>query len=557
MDENQVEKERKAALVSELMGMFDTLKRERLLVEPAWKEVTTYLAPELGAFDFKETLSNRHSDLIFDGSAQAARSRLGYGLFGWLCSPSIDWLKFVPKLKRGAKSADKQTLDYLEELENYLYEAFAKSNFYAAIAQACIANAAIGTQVVNVENDEDMGCPIYTARHPREPYLSENRYGRVDTFVIECMMTNRQLLEEYKGDGLLTTKMIESAKKKPEDQVRILNFRYPRKTFIEHDEEKQTKDTMPIASTTILAGLSRDSSDIFTSAGIIRESGVKYQHDIAWRFYRVSGQVYGSSPGIDAIADIKMQNLQAKTMIDHAQFAARPAFLTTELNKGLINIRPGQGNYLQEMEFEMMQSGQYPIGIDAMQRRDAVIREHFKTDFFLAVSNIQGGARDRTATEILEMKAESAAILGAITNGMQSELIEPLVRLTMQVEKDARRLPEPPDGIDPDTAFSIQLLGPLAQAQRKYIRVQGITQGLSALAAMGSVMGPEAYANIKGNSTARELLMENGFPMHLVEDEKTATNNQAKMAQAQAQAQQQDLQLRAAEIQAKSQKGVQ
>ena len=93
-----------------------------------------------------------------------------------------------------------------------------------------------------------------------------------------------------------------------------------------------------------------------------------------------------------------------------------------------------------------------------------------------------------------------------------------MVHMTMAIEAAAGRLPRPPQGIDPDIALKLSLRGPLAQSQRKFLQVDGITKGLGA-AMQIQAMNPDVGMNFKTNAIARTLALANDFPIDMLNDE--------------------------------------
>jgi hypothetical protein len=183
-----------------------------------------------------------------------------------------------------------------------------------------------------------------------------------------------------------------------------------------------------------------------------------------------------------------------------------------------------------------------------MQYRQRIINEHFKTDYFMSVSQIQQSSRERTREEILQMKAESAAVLSSIVGRIQGELLEPLIRLIIAIEREAGRLPEPTQEVKDsikseegeDVSFMISFDGPLATAQKKFIAINGINEALGGVSGLSQMFGPDILYNVDGNWTARKILKANGFPiegLNKIEDvqkmQKDAAENRAQAAQAQ------------------------
>jgi len=537
MDDREKEQsEAQKKLVEKIVATFNELKAERRLFEPIWKEITDYIYPRLSGWDYVTDSDITAGEKIFDGTAIACLSKLSDGIYGWLVSPSIDWLKLVPAKK--ADEDNKPLMEYLRTVLLYLYDVFNRSNFYDAASEAINTGCAIGTSVIYVEEAERLHRPVYTSLHPREVYISENEYQEADVLYRLLEMTARQCVATF-GDKM-SAKFTEQANRKPEEKFRILHAIYPRGTF------GILSDSKPFASVYLLMGKGSGGAS-GSQATLIEEGGLDFQHFEAWRFRRSSGQTYGTCPGMDSIYDVKTMNLMAKTLLDAAQLASRPPLYAPEHLRGNIKVRPGSYTYGPQggKPEPIITTLSYPIGMDAYERRAAIVREHFKTDYFQSISQIQQSSRDRTATEIMEIKAESAAVLGSVVGRIQSEFLEPLVRLTLLIEKKAGRLPAPPAGLDPDIELSVQFVGPLAQAQRKYVRVNGYMNGLSQAMQLANV-APDILMNFDFNHAAREIAIANDYPHDGLIDKREVQKAQAeaqaaRAAQAQAEAENQRL----------------
>ena len=535
--------DREQKLVQSVLQVFNALKRERQLIEPMYKEITDYICPKFSGWDFNIDQDITAGEMIFDGTAIACLNKLADGIYGWLCSPAIEWLRVAPS--RREDEDNKPFMEYLKEIELYLYDVFNRSNFYDAAAEAVTTCCALGTVTVYVDEAEPLERPVYTPLHPREVYISENEFNEVDTLYRYFEMTNRQVVSVFKGDGHLSQKLIDQAKKDPEARVRILHAIYPRETNGIISTEK------PYASVYLLVGTGRSGGTATCNRGaLLREGGLDFKHFEAWRFRHSSDQCYGTSPGMDAIYDVKTLNLMAKTMLDTAQLAARPTMYGDERFRGNNKIRPGGWLYgpVGMKPEPVVSTVSYPVGMDAMQKRVEIVREHFKTDFFQSISQLQNTSRDRTATEVMEIKAESAAVLGAVVGRVQSEFLDPIVRLTLSIEVAAGRAPKPPEGLDETKGFTFQFVGPLAQAVRKYVRTNGIMAGISAAANIAQATGAtDVMMNLDVNKAVREVVIAAGYPHEALVDKEVVAQAQeqaaqARAAQAQAEAQAQAMQ---------------
>lgn len=484
-------------------AVFKEMERERAYIEPMWKEISDFLLPEFSGWDFEIDEDITAGEKIYDGAAIAAHSRLSDGIFGWLVSPTIPWLEFVPRNKEDEN--DITFMKYLKELQMYLYDVFNRSNFYDAVSQDLHIGSGIGTSVMVTENAESLGRPIYEPLHPREVYIAENRYKEVDNLARKYQVTHRQLLEEF-GD-VYDDKTKKEMMQAPEKRVFMRHQVFPNKDYdtsaaIHLGSNKKYLSVHIAHDAPIPKG---------AKTKILRVSGMDERKFDAWRFSHASGQVYGTCPAMKAIYDIKMINMMSKTMMDSDQLDAIPPLQAPETMKGKLRIAPGGITYGMDEVKELFQRRSSQRGIEAMTRREMIIREHFKTDFFQSISQLQAGSRERTSNEIDQVKAESAAVMGAVVGRIQTERLDPLVRLTLLIEREAKRLPKIPAGLDPSKVFDLRFIGPLAQSQRKYLRVQGITAGLGAAMQLAQVT-PEGLMNFDVNWAMRELAIANGYP---------------------------------------------
>ena len=399
-----------------VLSTFAALVEARREVEPMWQEITDYLYPQRSGWGFEADTRLEAGELIFDGMPISAHAKLADGLFGWLVSPSIDWLKWVPKDPK--LRHDMKVMAYCQDLEQALYDVFDASNFYDTMAQDIKDCSALGTSVIYGEEAKELGRPFFTPLHLREVYISENKYQEVDTLFRSFNVTYRVLVEMF-GDTL-DPDTVKAAQKAPETQVRLLHAIYPRTSgqVVKEYARAGFKSDKPFASVYLMQGTATAGSGMAAQvqgATLLEEGGLDYKHFEAWRFEKASGQTYGTCPAMDAIFDTKMLNLQAKTMADTAELAAAPPMQAPESMRGKIKIYPrGMSYFTNENQrvSPIMTSVSYPFGVDSMERTANNIKEHFKTAYFQSVSQIQQGSRERTRTEILEMKAESASILG-------------------------------------------------------------------------------------------------------------------------------------------------
>lgn len=525
-------------LITGFLTRLKEMKKVKAPLMPVWKDITDYFYTSRDGWDFEDT-SSTQGEKIFDGEAIAAHTKLKDGLFAWLCSPSIDWLKIMPKKR--AYEDDAEVMRFCQDLEDALYDVLARSNFYETMAQDIGDCSALGTSVIYAEEDKDGDAPVFTPLHLREVYISEDRYGHVDTLYRVFEMANRHIIEQF-GEEPLGESLAKAMKKEPDSRMMVLHVMEPRNLVTKGSTVFKGK--MPYRSTYVLMGpASTQGSSLEDACLILEDGGMKYQRFAAWRFEHVPNSPYGNCVGRKAIYDTKMINIQSKTMADAAQLAAKPAYQAPESLRGKVRVGPGGITYRNgDEKVEAIQSGaSYPLGIDSMNRRAAIIRELFLNDYFQSVSQIQQGSRERTKAEIMEMKAESASVLGTVIGRIESERLDPLIKLTIQMGVENGWLPKPPKKLGADFEFKVAYMGPLVQSQRKYVQTQGLTSGIGAAAQMAQMFGSKMMMNLKANEATRELMIASGLPYRFLEDKATVQKEQDAYDQQQSAIQQRQL----------------
>jgi len=264
---------------------------------------------------------------------------------------------------------------------------------------------------------------------------------------------------------------------------------------------------------------------------------------------KFSGYDYGLSPAILAMADVEGLNIISKTMLGAAQLFVDPPLNVPSDLVGKVQWRPrGINPYDKENMFvrPAQITGQYPIGSDREQRIESSIRERFHVDTFLMLTQQMGG--QRTAYEVSEMMGEKAAILGAELAPLNNQM-DAILDLIYYLKASTK--PQNGGTINPmpdilrqlsvkGDAFSPVYLGPLAQAQRRLYKTQGLRGALEAVAPVVQA-SPDAARVINFEKATRIILDSYNFPQEAIYSEEDVKALKEKEAQQLAMMQQEDM----------------
>lgn len=512
------------------------LESIRSQIEDVWVSVAELVHIGLGSI--KDLNDRTFGDLgrkAFDGTAVGAAILATSGIHGYHVSPSFPWFSYM--MSRDVLNKIPDIKEWLQAEEADVYSALNNSNFYGEMWPYILNGETIGTVAIYCEDDLETGRIIFESPHPREIYIAENKYGEIDVVHRKRKLTARQIVQRFgkKVNGKLTADGLPEAIKNaymndPFSDFEVWHCVFPRD---EYDSRLKDAKNKKYASVWYLSG----------SSTIVNESGYDEFPYKVWRYMRSGNTPYGLSPAILSLCDIKGVNIISKTMYGAAQMAVDPPLNVPSDIVGKVKWKPrGINPYDDKNKIVVpaMTGQNFPIGIEWMDRVAGAIRERFHVDTFLMLANLEGRGQ-MTAYQVSEMMGEKAAILGAELaplNGQMDKILDLVYYLL------AARNPEndgainvPPDilyemAVDSDN-FSPIYQGPLAQAQRRLLKTQGIQAAMEAAAPILQMM-PQILDKIDGDKLLESILESFSFPQKAIRDEKTVQALRDARTQAQA-----------------------
>lgn len=526
----------------------ELLKRQSILAgiredyEALWKDVIEFTNLRRYNLDGTQRKGLKVGTSIYDSTATDALRDLADGLFGYLISPAMQW--FVLRVEDERLMTVMEVRRWLEEASWQMYSALQRSNFYEIMPEYFQDGGSIGTSTLYSEEDLEEGRIVCTICHPGEIWVAENKYGMVDTTFRKVVMTARQAVQRFGKSGNLSDKLLLDSKDqgKFDNEYTFYHCVYPRKDV----ELTQTNgswsprvggDNKPFVSYYV----QEDGKKIASSSGYY---SLPYQ---VWRWRKNSNEIYGRSPASDAIVDILTANQMGKTLLHAAHMSAEPPLNIPAEMRGKTRITPRGMNYYEDqtriITAVQMGQGGYPIGVDREDRVKKAIQRHFMTDFFTLLSRAAMDGRQLSVPQVVEMQGEKAVMLGTIVGRLNSECFDPFLDRVYQIESGAGRMPPPPDILSASgKRVSVEYMGPLAQAQRRLFKTQGIYQGLESLKPVAEATGDTSiYDTIDFDVVTREILEATGMPAKAIKDQSRVDAERAQRAKQAAAAQQMEM----------------
>lgn len=492
-----------------------------------WREISEHQQPRAGRFIVTDrNRGDKRTNKILDNTAVFGARTLAAGLMSGITSPARPWFRLEIKDKDLMESAAVKT--WLHDVTELLRAIFASSNTYRALHTIYEELGLFGTACSVVLPDFDN----VIHHHPLtvgEYALATNYKGEVDTLCREFQMTVAQMVEKFGRENCSPTVQDLFAKGAYDTWVDVVHMVEPRRG---RDLTKRDNKNMPFASIYLEPG--------HDAAGekFLSESGFKRFPAISPRWVVTGNDVYGTSPGMECLGDVKQlqhQQLRKGQAIDYQ--VNPPLQVPTRYKEATKARLPGGVFYVDSQgqqggvrsAFDVNLNLQH-LGLDIADVRER-IRSAYYADLFLMM---QGDTRSGiTATEVAERHEEKLLMLGPVLERLHNELLSPLIDITFEIASEAGILPDAPpelEGLD----LNVEFISVLAQAQRA-VATQGMDRLLGTVGGLAQ-MKPDVLDKIDFDQVVDDLGAAYGVnPKIIVPDDQVAALREQRAQAMQAQ----------------------
>ena len=511
--------------VDEVIREQEQMAGDRGVWEEHWREIAERVLPRENWFQASDkTPGEKRTEKIFDSTAGLALERFAAAMESMLTPRTMKWHKL--SVQDPSLMNDQQVQKYLDEVTNILFRVrySPKANFASQVHENYMSLGAFGSGAIFVDDIAGFGIR-YKSIHLSEIYFSENHVGIVDKVHRKFEMTARQAAERW-GVDKLPTKIRNCLEKSPEQKFDFLHCVKPNL-----DQERRRRDYrgMPYISYYVA----------MEERTMLSESGYQSFPYAISRYVTAPKEIYGRSPAMTVLPDIKMINEMSKTVIRAAHKIVDPPLLLQE--DGVLqafNTRPGALNYggVDDQGRQVVQALQsnarVDIGMDMMEQRRRVINDAFLITLF----QILVETPNMTATEAMLRAQEKGALLAPTMGRQQSEMLGPLIERELDILSRSGILPPMPEALmERGGEVDIQYVSPLNRSQRAEEGV-AILRTLESIVPLAQI-DPSVMMIFNPEEIARELSEINGVPAKILrskEEVAAMKSQQADQAQAQA-----------------------
>lgn len=440
-----------------LSQRWGALKKERSSWMGQWMEVSANLLPVNGRYFISDRNRGfKRFNSIYDSTSTRALRILSAGMMSGMTSPSRPWFRL--------SVSDKDLMQYqpvkvwLNAVTDQVGDVMSRSNLYRVLHSMYEELGAFGTSAALIA--EDYKNVIHL--HPftiGEYAISTDWKGDVTTLYREFDNTVGAIVKEFGLENCSSAVKSAYQRGTLDQWITLVHALEPR---TDRDPNKKDAINMPWRSVYF-----EKSS---TNKTVLRESGYKSFPCVCPRWQTVGGDIYGVSPGMEALGDIKgLQSQEFRKLLAIDYQSNPPIQVPSSMKNRETELFPGGVSYYDVQSGSQGIKTAYEVNLDirnllaSQQDTRQRVNAAFFSDLFMMISQQDTGRM--TATEVAARNEEKMLMLGPVVERLNNELLDPLVETVFERLLSANLLPPPPEELQGHN-LNIEYVSMLSQAQK-------------------------------------------------------------------------------------------
>lgn len=394
------------SLADQIIRKVDGLKSGRANFEKLWQEVSELVLPRKADFAANSPAGVPRGRKLFETTAVNAAETLAAGLHGLMTNPAGKWFSLtVPKFKD-----DPVVSKWVERAEQTVADEIVRpaAGFATNIHEVYLDLAVLGTAGLYVGWDEENDGLLFQSRFLGELFLEENAAGRVCGVYRVFKMTPEQIVKTW-GKAALPEKLAAMVDAGSDGEFEIVHAVVPN-VFYGRGGAFDKK----IASVYVLKN----------ERAVLFSGGFDETPLFVARWGKACAEVYGRSPAMSVLPDIKMIQEMMKETIIAAQLANRPPLLVRDDDQfaPAATVPGGVIRYTGEAPKAFVSGADSGVGLEIMNEIRGRIRQAFYNDRLTTIDDAR-----MTATEVLQRAEEKMRLLGPVFGRLQTEMLSPMM----------------------------------------------------------------------------------------------------------------------------------
>ena len=461
------------AQVHGLLNKFSEANARASSWDSHWRDVRRLVRIDTKEIQGKESKGNKRGLDVYDGTAIWAMEQLAAALQSYLTNPTTRWFNLIVQGGVTLESLTRESKMYLEQVADIMYHEYSRpvAQFDPMMHEYYLDITSIGTASIFQWYDNRTDSLAFRTFPIAEVRFAENGNGQVDTHYLKRMYTTRQIEALFNDIPEDLAKKI-AADETGNQEVTVLHMVFPR---TDKDFNKYASGVnKPFAS----IWLCEDTKEVIDESGFD-----SFPYHVA-RWSKTSGEIYGRSPAMTCLPDIKMLNQMSKTVIKAAQKVVDPPILVPDDGFMLpLNMNPGEVITHDAMNLDGVKPletrGNIPIGLEMMNE----IRERIIKSFFVDQIIRERKKERQSVREIMDERNEMLRQMAPMLGRLQSECLTPMLTRSFSLLESAGKFPEPPVELA-GAPLRLEYVSPAAQAQKaeKAVGISGYMEAITLLA---------------------------------------------------------------------------
>lgn len=448
-----------------------------------WQDVAERCFTDQADFNVKNTKGQNRTQRVYDATATMAVNRSASAIVGLITPKSERWHTLTTDNDMLNKSQNVKR--YFDDVTRVLFanRYAAKAGFETANYQAVRSLMGFGTGQIAINEMPNGNGIIYQPLFLGDMYYGVNNFGVLDTAMRDFTYTKRQAIQQW-GEDALPRKIRED--KNPDTEYKFCHIVHPNDDYNEFSIRADERQYSYVY-------LFKEDMD-----KPIQQGGYYTFPYAVCREMTSPNEIYGRSPAMQMLPEIKGLNEMRKTNLKAAHLTVTPPLLAPSDGMGVgvlgagpmaINFKPGgvtkggvnaQGQQL----IHPMNTGSRP---DLGQQMIEESRRTINDSFYLNLFQILVETPTMTATEVLARTQEKGILLAPTAARLEQEYLGPMIERELDLLSRQNKLPElPGELMEAGGEYTIKYESPLTRAQRSS-QLMGIQETVNMAMSAASV----------------------------------------------------------------------
>lgn len=512
-----------------IVKRFGQVEAQRRVIESQWDDINVLVVPYRGDFfNLHQTETStdwRENRNVFDSTAINACQTLAASLHGSLTSPSVKW--FELRFRDDRLNEDKAAAMWLTQCSEIMFATLQESNFDLEANEAYLDLCSYGTALISLEAERDSSDKFkgvdFQAIPLKQAYFEPDIRGNVINFYRLYEMSPLQILHKF-DDATPQTIKDKAASGDVDTKISVIFCIYERRDQAEDNGQVRAPKARRFAYKWVIK----------ETAEQLEEGGYYSMPVFAPKWRKTSGSIWGNSPAMVALPDIKTLNALVELGLAATEKAVDPVILAEERSIfGSLNLNPGSINVIKSIDG--IKTLEASTRFDVEMAKEELYRSSIRQTFYNDQLQLKESPA-MTATEVRARYQLMQRLLGPTLGRLQADWLDPMISRLFNILYREGQLPAIPDVVAESNAhLAVEYVGTLASAQKadKVMAIDAFVSGAIEV----SQFKPEVLDRVDFDAVLDERAKALNIPMSLMNDEE-----QVRIIRKQREAQQQQAQ---------------